>query len=205
MARRHDLDRLRVILFGMLVPHHVAVGFAPWGVGVYGFVRHDLGPPLLALAIYFSHGWRLPALFAIAGVGTFFAAGRSVGLRFMGARMARLPVPVVVGAATLNAAAGCAIARARGLDESFGAFWAPWVAAPACLHVPHLWFLVNLAAHTVLCRPLFLMSARLVALRTPAPALLGALVAATTTVIALAMPRGRRWRATAVRRRGVCR
>jgi hypothetical protein len=35
MDRRHDLDWLRVLLFALLVPHHVAVGFVDWGVDIY--------------------------------------------------------------------------------------------------------------------------------------------------------------------------
>ncbi len=191
MERRHDLDWLRAILFAMLVPHHVAVGFVPWGEGIYGFAHRDLGPPLLELAIYFSHGWRLPALFVIAGIGTFFATGRGVGYRFIAGRMARLLVPVAVGVVTLNAVAGYAIARARGDAMSFVDFWLRWSLEPAYFHVLHLWFLVNLAVYTVLCWPLFLFRARIVALRATAPALLGVAVAATTLVIAVGMPWGK--------------
>ena len=31
MTRRYELDWLRVLLFALLVPHHVAVGFVDWG------------------------------------------------------------------------------------------------------------------------------------------------------------------------------
>lgn len=30
MEHRHDLDWLRILLFALLVPHHVAVGFVDW-------------------------------------------------------------------------------------------------------------------------------------------------------------------------------
>ena len=34
-VRRYDLDWLRVIVFGLLIPFHVAVGFVPWDVYPY--------------------------------------------------------------------------------------------------------------------------------------------------------------------------
>ena len=90
MARRHDVDWLRVLLFGLLVLHHTAVGFAPFGASIYGFVNDELGGPLVSLLIYWSHTWRLPALFLIAGLGTWFATSRSYGIDFLGRRLARL-------------------------------------------------------------------------------------------------------------------
>ena len=55
MERRHDLDWLRVLLFALLVPHHVAVGFVDWGVDVYHFVNNQLAGSGMSLFIYWSH------------------------------------------------------------------------------------------------------------------------------------------------------
>ena len=89
MERRYDLDWLRILLFGLLVPHHAAVGFVAWGKDIYGFVNDEVGGDLLSLGIYFSHSWRLPSLFLIAGIGTYFATGRGIGTKFLGRRVAR--------------------------------------------------------------------------------------------------------------------
>ena len=93
MTRRHELDWLRVLLFALLVPHHVAIGFVDWGVDIYKFVNDRLAGDGMTLFIYWSHSWRLPSLFMIAGLGTWFLTARGIGIRFMGPRLLRLLAP----------------------------------------------------------------------------------------------------------------
>lgn len=188
MERRHDLDWLRVLLFALLVPHHAAVGFVDFGKPIYGFVNDQTGGPLLGLAIYFSHSWRLPSLFLIAGAGTWFATSRGAGARFLGTRLGRLLLPVLFGTFVLNAAYGYAIALANGQAAGFWPFWCDWVLAPEPRQVGHLWFLINLAVYTVLLWPMMLARGQLGALRLPAPALLALLGGGVSLVIAAAMP-----------------
>ena len=68
MERRHDVDWLRVILFGLLIWFHFVVFYPYQPEG------------LLALPYYFivsvMHQWRLAALFVISGMGTAFALRR---------------------------------------------------------------------------------------------------------------------------------
>ncbi len=127
MTRRPELDWLRVLLFALLVPHHVAIGFVDWGADIYQFVNDRLAGDGMTLFIYWSHGWRLPSLFLIAGIGTWFLTGRGAGPRFMAARLSRLLVPALFGALVLNAAGGYAIARMTGDPGSFPAFWSGWL------------------------------------------------------------------------------
>ena len=42
MERRYHLDWLRVLLFGLLVLHHVAVGFVAWGEDIYRFTNDEV-------------------------------------------------------------------------------------------------------------------------------------------------------------------
>ncbi|MEO0999658.1 MAG: acyltransferase family protein [Pseudomonadota bacterium] len=188
--RRHDLDWLRVLLFGLLVLHHVAVGFSEFGQEVYGLVNDRIAGPGLTLAIYWSHGWRLPALFLIAGIGTWFATARGAGAGFMAERLARLLVPAVFGAFLLNAVAGAAIgwavAGADGVREVLGRWWT----APELRQVMHLWFLVNLAVYTLLLWPLFGMRDRLVAWEVGPRPLLAALALCVTAVAVVGKPWG---------------
>lgn len=190
MTRRHDLDWLRVLLFGLLVPHHVAVGFVDWGEDIYGFVNDRLAGPGLGLAIYWSHSWRLPALFLIAGIGTWFATARGAGAGFMGQRVARLLVPATFGALILNAPAGFAMSRMTGGTESLMAFLADWVGSPELPQVMHLWFLVNLAIYTLLCWPLLAFRNRLSGWQMAPHRLVAACVALITLTIMVAMPHG---------------
>jgi glucans biosynthesis protein C len=94
MDRRHDLDWLRVLLFALLVSQHAAVGFVDWGSDIYRFTNDQFAGEGMALFICWSHSWRLPSLFLIAGIGTWFLTSRGIGLNFMASRAARLLVPV---------------------------------------------------------------------------------------------------------------
>ncbi|NVK16624.1 MAG: acyltransferase family protein [Rhodobacteraceae bacterium] len=155
MTRRHELDWLRIILFALLVPHHAAVGFVDWGAGIYHFVNDRLAGNGMTLFIYWSHSWRLPSLFMIAGVGTWFLTARGVGPGFIGRRFLRLGVPLVFGTLFINVFGGYAIAFMTGEVASFPAFWWSWATQPEADQVQHLWFLINLTLYTLLCWPVF--------------------------------------------------
>jgi glucans biosynthesis protein C len=159
--RRHELDWLRVLLFALLVPHHVAVGFVDWGVDIYRFVNNELAGDGMTLFIYWSHSWRLPSLFLISGIGTWFLTGRGTGPRFIGARLLRLLVPAVFGAALLNVFGGYAIALMTNEPPGFLTFWWLWLTEPRPRQVQHLWLLINLAIYSLLCWPIFALHDRL--------------------------------------------
>ncbi|MDC6385084.1 acyltransferase family protein [Muricauda sp. SK9] len=91
--RRYDLDWLRVIVFGLLIFYHVGMFFVPWGWHVKNNVIYDwLRWPML-----FLNQWRLPILFTISGMGTYYALGkRSLG-KFAWERFLRLGIPLVAG------------------------------------------------------------------------------------------------------------
>ena len=91
--RRYDLDWLRVIVFGLLIFYHVGMFFVPWGWHVKNNSIYDwLRWPML-----FLNQWRLPILFVISGMGTFYALGKRGMGKFMWERFLRLGIPLVVG------------------------------------------------------------------------------------------------------------
>lgn len=188
MARRYELDWLRVLLFGLLVPHHAAVGFVAFGEPIYGFVNDDLGGGLLELAIYFSHSWRLPSLFLIAGIGTWFATGHGAGRGWMRGRVARLMVPALFGMVTLNLLAGWLIAQITGVPRHFPAFWPDWLEIAHPPRIMHLWFLVNLTLYTLILWPLFAFRDRLARMRIAPPVLLTGLVLVVAAVAVALKP-----------------
>lgn len=188
MNRRHDLDWLRVLLFGLLVLHHVAVGFVAWGADIYRFTNNAVAGDWLGLLIYWSHSWRLPALFLIAGMGTYFATGRSRGPKFIGARVARLMVPALFGTFVLNVAAGYTMASMTREPPGVWTFWARWLVQPEPQQVMHLWFLFNLTFYTLLCWPLFAWRRRLERMHLGTAWLLSALVLLSVAIVVLVKP-----------------
>jgi glucans biosynthesis protein C len=188
MGRRHDLDWLRVLLFALLVPHHVGVGFVDWGVDIYRFTNNRLAGDGMTLFIYWSHSWRLPSLFLIAGIGTWFLTRRGIGPRFLAARTARLLVPAVFGVFLLNVFGGYAIARTLGEATGFLAFWRDWILDPVPRQIQHLWFLVSLTIYTLICWPLYVIRVRLAAPAFPVPFLLAGLTAVAALAVVLVKP-----------------
>lgn len=67
MQRRHDLDWLRVIAFGLLVLYHVGMYYVTWDWHVKSPTTHLMLEPLMLL----SSPWRI-SLLLISGVATAF-------------------------------------------------------------------------------------------------------------------------------------
>ena len=86
--RRHDLDWLRVILFGLLIWFHL---------GVFTFWLFEDGdvPLTVFFVVDVMHQWRLAALFLISGMGTAFAFRRRDVKTFLNERLVRLGVPLL--------------------------------------------------------------------------------------------------------------
>ncbi|MFP4207339.1 MAG: acyltransferase family protein [Wenzhouxiangella sp.] len=189
MERRFDLDWLRIVLFGLLVLHHVAVGFIDIGVDIYGFANDERGGPLLNLYVYFGASWRLPLLFLISGIGTWFATRLAVGLRPLARRVARLMVPALFGTFVLNATYGYTIATVTGQSPgSYLAFWASWLLEPEPIQVGHLWFLYNLALYTVLLWPAHLWWRRMQPKMPPAAVVLTLMAAGVVAIMVAFKP-----------------
>ncbi|PTB89076.1 glucan biosynthesis protein, partial [Marivirga lumbricoides] len=95
--RRYDLDWLRVIVFGLLIFYHVGMFFVPWGWHIKNNVLYeDLTWPMR-----FLNQWRLPILFVISGMGSFYALNKRNGFQFMGERIKRLLIPLIFGMAVI--------------------------------------------------------------------------------------------------------
>lgn len=118
--RRYDIDWLRVILFGLLIPFHVAIGvyWSTYGEGINPNVSDDpedrkevaeegndytyesVDPT--SMLLHWMHQWRLAALFMISGMGTAFAFKRRSWKTFLLERLQRLLVPMFFGMWTVG-------------------------------------------------------------------------------------------------------
>jgi len=92
-TRRYDIDTLRVIVFGLLIFYHVGMFFVPWDFHIKNSVTYVW----LAYPMIFLNQWRLPLLFVISGMGTYFNISKRSGGGFAKERFVRLFIPLVVG------------------------------------------------------------------------------------------------------------
>ena len=122
--RRYDIDWLRVILFGLLIPFHVAIGvyWSTYGEDINPNITDDpddrkeiaeegndytydsVDPT--SMFLHWMHQWRLAALFMISGMGTAFAFKRRSCKTFLTERLQRLLVPMFFGMWTVGFAGG---------------------------------------------------------------------------------------------------
>jgi hypothetical protein len=91
--RRYDIDYLRVIVFGLLIFYHVGMFFVPWDFHLKNSIIYDE----LIFPMLFLNRWRLPLLFIISGIGTYYALSKRSGKQFIGERLKRLLLPLIVG------------------------------------------------------------------------------------------------------------
>ena len=100
--RRHDVDWLRVILFGLLIWFHYAV-FSLGTLEGEGSRMEVFNLPLFFI-IGGMHQWRLAALFVISGMGTAFAFRRRTWGVYIKERFSRLGIPLLFGTTSYSLA-----------------------------------------------------------------------------------------------------
>ena len=118
--RRYDIDWLRVLLFGLLIPFHVAIGvyWSTYGDAINPNITDDPEERLeianegndysaesispVSMFLHWMHQWRLAALFMISGMGTAFAFKRRTWGTFLTERLQRLLVPMFFGMWTMG-------------------------------------------------------------------------------------------------------
>lgn len=158
MTRRHDIDALRVIAFGLLIAYHLAMVYvAEWGYHVKSTHQADwLQWPMIAL-----NRWRMPLLFMLSGMALALAmVDRGSGRLALG-RSWRLLLPLAFGMLAVVPVQAYCEARANGaVAPGFGAFlmrylelrpWPDggWRGAGHGVTWNHLWYLAYVWAYTM--------------------------------------------------------
>ncbi len=93
-ARRHDIDALRVLAFGLLILYHCAMAYvADWG----WHIKSPHTAEWLQYPMLFLNRWRMELLFLISGLALSFLQRRAGGLRLAGMRTRRLLLPLLFG------------------------------------------------------------------------------------------------------------
>lgn len=156
--RRHDLDWVRILAFGLLVLYHVGMYYVSWGWHVKSPHASTALEPFMLL----TSPWRMSLLFVISGVATAFMLQRRPD-GFFRLRSWRLLLPLVFGMLVIvppQSYYQVVEQLPGGYHEGFLAFYAHYLSGyhgfcgndGGCLVLPtwnHLWFLAYLWCYTL--------------------------------------------------------
>lgn len=155
--RRYDLDWLRVIAFGLLIFYHIGMFFVPWD----WHIKNNTTLQSLTLPMWFLNQWRLPLLFVISGMGTYFSLQRRTGKKFILERTIRLLIPFVFGMLFIIPPQVYIERLANNqFDGNYFQFWpnkafiGTYPEGNISWH--HLWFILYLFLFSLALTPLFL-------------------------------------------------
>lgn len=176
LARRHDLDWIRVGAFFLLILYHVGMFYVPWEWHVKS--PHPI--PALEPVMMLTNPWRLTLLFLVSGAATRFMADKVSAGRLAGARIARLLPPlllamiVIVPPQSYYQVVEYVAAHPQapfGVDP-WPTFWGKYMTASGrwcgedgdCLITPtwnHMWFVAYLLVYTLVLAGLLAVAPRL--------------------------------------------
>jgi len=154
--RRHDLDWLRVIVFALLIFYHVGMFFVPWG----WHIKNDITYDWLQWPMRFLNQWRLPILFVISGMGTYYALSKRSITKFSWERIKRLGIPLIFGMLIIVPPQVYFERLDKG--QFLGSYWKFFTTIAhdgiypvGNLSWHHLWFLPYLLIFSLLLGPIF--------------------------------------------------
>ena len=162
-GRRHDIDALRVMAFGLLILFHVGMFYVlDWG----WHVKSTYQAEWLQLPMLFTNQWRMSLIFLISGLAVSFVWRKYTAGQFARRRTWRLLVPLLFGMAFIIAPQCYYEALNKGLIEpgflrfmgqylTFQDFPGEAWAGEEQIHWTwnHLWYLPYLLFYTLLLIP----------------------------------------------------
>lgn len=155
--RRYDLDWLRVLVFSLLIFYHVGMLFVPWDF----HLKNNGTYPWLIYPMWFVNQWRLPLLFVISGMGTYYSLQKRSGKKFVAERFVRLYLPLSVG--MLFIVPPQVYLERLHLGQFSGSYWQFWPYEAFLGIYPqgnfswhHLWFLPYLLLVSLILTPVLL-------------------------------------------------
>ena len=154
-SRKYQLDWLRVLAFGLLIPYHTGMIFVTWEF----HIKNAQTSEELEIFMLLLNRWRLPLLFLISGAGVYFALRTRSNLSFIAERFKRLFIPIVFGMLVIVPPQIYFERLQHGATFSYAAFYPtvlalqPYPQGNFSWH--HLWFVVYIFVFSLLALPLF--------------------------------------------------
>ncbi|BCH32559.1 acyltransferase [Mesorhizobium sp. L-8-10] len=162
-GRRHDLDWLRVLAFGMLIFYHVGMFYVTWDWHVKSPSASSFFEPAMLLV----NPWRLALLFFISGVAIRFATDKVPLRRFLPKRVLRLFIPIVFGMLIVVMPQAYVEMRFKGETEvGLWRFFIDYATFRQEFSIitptwNHLWYVVYILVYTLLLAPFLTVLRRL--------------------------------------------
>lgn len=155
--RRYDLDWLRVLVFALLIFYHIGMLFVPWDYHIKNNILYDW----MQFPMWFLNQWRLPILFIISGMGSFYALKKRTGKQFLLERLYRLGLPLIFGMAIIIPPQ---VYIERLYHQQFSGSFLNFLSSEAFLGIypegniswNHLWFIAYLLLFSIAFIPLFI-------------------------------------------------
>ena len=154
--RRHDIDWLRVIAFSLLIFYHTGMFFVPWDFHFKNSQTSDLFELWMAPLSQF----RLPLLFMISGMGSYFVLKHRKSGAFFRERSVRLMLPLLFGMFVIVPPQIFYEHLNKGVQYSsyFEFYKKVFEFKPypegGCLSWHHLWYILYIFFYSVICFPL---------------------------------------------------
>ena len=95
--RQYFIDWLRIGLIISVFFFHIGMIFRPEQWHVNSPVSIQILEPIMS----WLHFWRMPLLFLVSGIGTYYALGRRTSWQYVKERFTRLFIPLGIGIFTL--------------------------------------------------------------------------------------------------------
>ena len=155
-TRQAYLDWLRILaIFGVLIFHSAM----PFGAELEWHIRNKETSNLFLEMILWMHLFRMPLLFFISGTVSYFMLQRRTGGGFIGLRVRRLLIPVILGILVIVPPQIYLERVTQGFKGNFWQFYSQMfttgVYPKGNLSWHHLWFVVYLLIYDILFAPLF--------------------------------------------------
>ena len=153
--RRHDLDWLRIIAFGLLILYHSGMFYVTWD----WHVKSVHSGPQAEWAMLLLNPWRLSLLFFISGLALRFAADKLGGAKLARERTVRLGLPILFGMVLIVAPQSwLQLVESGEFSGGFLSFWPHYLdfGSDYSITTPtwnHLWYIVYLLVYTLMLAP----------------------------------------------------
>ena len=95
--RKYYIDWLRILLILSVFIYHIGMVFNTWN----WHIKNDEEIKWFGPIMVFLHLWRMPLLFLVSGVGTFYALRSRTVKQYLKERTIRIFIPFIIGVFTL--------------------------------------------------------------------------------------------------------